>query len=597
MRVCRVQPDVPAVARAFDYLVPDDLAAGISVGTIVRVPLHGRRVRGWVMADGVSPEAERLVPIHKVASAGPPPELVELARWAAHRWAGPVTAFLRAASPPNAVRDAAPSELVSALHPVAAPPGGLGPWSPAPVRVVTWPPAADRRALVASLCAAEGSTLVLTPEPAAAGALVRALAAEGRDVLHHHAELADRVRTEVWAAARLGARVVVGGRAAVWLPIPDLAAVVVLDERDEAYQEERAPTWQARDVARERARRTGAPATFVSPVPSPEAVHEHGAALVTPADRVLRSGWPGLEVVDLGEEPPGTGVAARALGPAIQRALASGGRALVVVNRKGRARILACRACGNLARCTVCGAALAQPDDSLDCPRCGTTRPPVCAECGATRFRAVRPGIQSVRDDVAALIPRAAVSEVDAETAEVGGATVLVGTEAVLHRVGRGSRPPVRLVAFLAFDEELLASRYRAHEQALWLLVRAARLLGSRADGGRLLVQTRMPDHPVLDVARHGDPRSFVTEELEVRRALGYPPFGAIAELSGAAAAVGAAAATIRAAGLTVLGGDDGPALVRAPSPEVLADGLAAADLAPARAVGRLRVGVDPPRV
>ncbi len=270
-------------------------------------------------------------------------------------------------------------------------------------------------------------------------------------------------------------------------------------------------------------------------------------------------------------------------GPAIHRALDGGGRALVVVNRKGRARLLACRACAALARCAVCGAAVGQPDDAFECPRCAAMRPPVCVECGATRFRAVRPGVQAVRDDVAALVPRAAVTDVDATTDVVGDAAVLVGTEAVLHRVARGSVPPVRLVAFLAFDEELLAPRFRAHEQALWLLVRAARLLGGRADGGRLLVQTRMPEHPVLVAARDGDPAAFLEQEGAVRRALAFPPFGAVAELSGTGAAVAVAADAMRAAGLTVMGGGDGPALVRATSVDRLADGLAATDLGPAR--------------
>ena len=598
-RVCRVQPDVPAVTRAFEYLVPEALAAAVQVGAIVRVPLHGRRVRGWVVADDVVPETavDRLVPVHKVSSAGPPPGLVDLARWAAHRWAGPVTAFLRAASPPTAVVDS-PSGVASALHPVVAPPAEIGAgWPDAPARVVTWPPAADRRRLVRSLCAAEGSTLVLVPEPARAGALVRAIAEEGREVLHHHSDLPDRVRSGVWAAAARGAQVVVGGRAAVWLPIPDLAAVVVLDESDEAYQEERSPTWHARDVAVERARRAGASVTLVSPVPSPDAAATPGAVAVVPAARVLRSGWPRLDVVDLRDDPPGTGLCSLALGPAIHRALDGGGRALVVVNRKGRARLLACRACSALARCAICGAAVGQPDDAFECPRCAASRPPVCVECGATRFRAVRPGVHAVRDDVAALVPRVAVTEVDATTDVVGDAAVLVGTEAVLHRVARGSVPTVRLVAFLAFDEELLAPRFRAHEQALWLLVRAARLLGGRADGGRLMVQTRMPDHPVLAVAGDGDPAAFLAQESAVRRALSFPPFGAVAELSGTGAAVAVAADALRATGLTVMGGADGPALVRASSVDGLAGGLAATDLGPARALGRLRVAVDPSRV
>ncbi|MCU1456837.1 MAG: replication restart helicase PriA, partial [Actinomycetia bacterium] len=106
-RVCRVRPDVPALDRSFDYLVPDEMADRVRVGSIVRVGLHGRRVRGWIVEDDVVAETEaaKLKPLLQLVSEGPPPELVDLASWAAWRWAGPSAALLRAASPPNVVRD------------------------------------------------------------------------------------------------------------------------------------------------------------------------------------------------------------------------------------------------------------------------------------------------------------------------------------------------------------------------------------------------------------------------------------------------------------------------------------------------------------
>src|SRR2546428_9619070 len=98
LRVCRVQPDLPAVARAFDYLVPEDAAGIVRVGSIVRVPLHGRRVRGWVVADGVTPETgERLLEVLAVGSDGPSAEVVELTEWIASRLNGPPLAVLRSA--------------------------------------------------------------------------------------------------------------------------------------------------------------------------------------------------------------------------------------------------------------------------------------------------------------------------------------------------------------------------------------------------------------------------------------------------------------------------------------------------------------------
>ena len=125
--------------------------------------------------------------------------------------------------------------------------------------------------------------------------------------------------------------------------------------------------------------------------------------------------------------------------------------------------------------------------------------------------------------------------------------------------------------------------------------MRAARLLGDRHRGGRLLVQTRVPDHPVLLAAERGDPVPFVRVDATRRDGVGLPPYGGLAVVSGDEDAVDAAVRVL-APPLEVLGPVDGRALVRAPSTRELADGLAAADLAPARAVGRVRVDVDPQR-
>jgi primosomal protein N' (replication factor Y) len=176
-------------------------------------------------------------------------------------------------------------------------------------------------------------------------------------------------------------------------------------------------------------------------------------------------------------------------------------------------------------------------------------------------------------------------------TERVDGA-FLVGTEAVLHRVTVAS-----LVVFLDFDQELLAPRYRAAEQALVLLARAARLLfGRRPPGGsrRLVVQTRLPDHAVLAAAAAGDPGLLVESERARRRALQLPPERALAELSGADAGLLAAAlrdaARGAAAPVDVAELPGGRWLVRAPDHALLADAIAAV-----RAEEHtVRVAVDP---
>lgn len=572
----------------------------MAVGTIVRVPLQGRSVRGWVVETDVvsATDPARLRPLKKIVGAGPPSELIALAGWAAWRWAGPGVAFLRVASPENTIPIAPPSDAGSGTE--------VDVDAQARVRVHRWAPASPRGALVSALLAETGSTIVVLPEGRRTGALVRSLAGSGRNVVVLASDQSGAQRTRAWRAASAGGCVVVGGRTAVWAPVPDLGAIIVLDEGDEALKEERAPAWHARDVAIERARRLGARVELVTAVPTIDAIVAADEVVLT-SRPTERGGWPVVEVIDRREEPPGFGLLTEALGDALRRAIAASpdggrGRAVCLLNRKGRARLLACVACGELARCESCGAAVIEADDRiLSCPRCSTTRPKVCLHCHATRMKAVRPGIAHLREDLSALLPRASVVEVEAATGEIPPADVLVGTEAVLHRVPIDGARPVRLVVFLDADQELLAPRVHAAEQALFLVARAARLVGPRSGPGRILIQTRVPDHEVVEAVRRAEPDLVTGPERTRREALGYPPFGGLAEVSGAAAAVDAIAVTLREIdGITLLGpveaGAGKRALVQAATVVALCDALAEATPS-ARAFGRLRVDVDPLRV
>jgi primosomal protein N' (replication factor Y) len=255
-----------------------------------------------------------------------------------------------------------------------------------------------------------------------------------------------------------------------------------------------------------------------------------------------------------------------------------------------------CRTCGSVAECERCGARVAEGDGDLVCERCAHRSPLQCRQCGSVRFQKLRPGVTGLRDAIADLVPKRQVIAVDAASAPLPAFDVAVGTEALLHRVSPASERPVRLVAFPEIDQELLAPRYRATEQALWLLVRAARLVGRDSGAGRVLAQTRVPDHEVLAGVRSGDPRPVLARERDRRREHGFPPFGGLAELSGEPAAVAAACDAVRST-VRVLGPTAGRALLRAETVDALCDALAAADLAPARALGRLRIDVDPQRV
>lgn len=568
----RVQPDVAAIRRRFDYAVPETWRAGddvdLGLGDRVRIELHGRRVGGWVRELDPEPIADvdlRLV--QKWSGLGPSPAVMDLADWLAHRWAGSPAKALRTASPPKNVYRLPPAHVSRWTGPVE-------PWAAAAFAgagaTVRLAPASDRWPLVQA-AAALGNPLLLMPTLLEADRLAARLRRQGLMVAR---------LPEEWARAAAGA-VVVGARAAALGPTHPLGAVVVFDEHDEAYREERTPTWHARDVAVERARRAGVPCVLVSPAPSVDAVR---LLPVREQDRAAEhAGWAQVEVIDRRGEPPGRlGLFSESL----TRLLSGPGRVACILNRTGRVRLLACVSCGELARCDICGGAVRQVDDArLTCARCGAQRPPACASCGSARLKNLVLGVARAREELAALLGEP-VGEVTASAADNADARVVIGTEALLRATPRGAAR-WSTVAFLDFDQHLTALRQSAEAEAIGLLALAARQVGSRRGGGRVVVQTRLPDHRVLDAARRGN-TGALTEALAVQaEEMGWPPAVAQAEISGPGAA-GFIERLGRPLGIEVLGPADGRWLLRSADQELLLHELASLD----RGEDRLRIAV-----
>jgi primosomal protein N' (replication factor Y) len=635
-RYVRVRTDVPALTKLFDYTVPDSWTEEVTVGTRVRVALHGRRVGGWVVDDNVTPpEGVEPLPLKNWSGWGPPAPVIALAEWASWRWAGPIPFFLGVASPTRPVRRL-PGEATQLGTPVASgapePPGARGvPEAPgagvAPTgnvfdamvaravaqgssTLLRIPPTTDLIDLVLSVVhnpetlARPGGVLVLVPSVGWAERLCGRLVRRGLDA------------TTDWAAARAGWPIVVGSRAAAWAPLPEMSAALVLDAHDESYREESAPTYSAVDVVTERARRAGSPCIVTSPCP-PTVVHAGRAAETLPLT-AERAGWSAVERVDRRGADPRSGMFSEEFVRLARAVLddpdtvARRGPLVCFYDRTGRARLLACASCGELAQCTVCGAAVSQHGTGLRCPRCHSERPLVCAACGKLRMKTLRAGVSRLREEVAALLG-AEVGEVSGSSGArskaarpgtdsdgpVGGdgvpaTPVLIGTEAVLHRVRRAAA-----VVFLDIDLHLLAPRFSATDETLALLVRASRMVGPRHIGpttARLLVQTRVPDHPVLEAVGRGDLSEVLEGEESMRRSARLPPFSALASLTGPLAA-GYADALRDAGGgtgVTLSELPDSGYLVQAPDHGALCDLLAAVP----RPGGRgLRVAVDPSAV
>ena len=587
--VARVVPDVTGVDKVFDYLIPSELQEVIGVGDRVRVPLHGRNVPGWVTAIGSTSEGFTEVDETKLRSVikrlgfGPSGEIVQLAVWASHRWCGRLRAFFVAASPSTLVATLPTARYQRDQVKVAGDAAiSLAVIESRSLLVQRGPLKSPVDVLVGA--ALSGPTLVIVPTVVRARLFAASLKRHGFTVA---------VLPDEWGSAAGGVDVAIGSRTAVFARVPDLRSIVVIDEHDDSLREERTPTWHARDVAIERAKQLNISCVLMSALPSV-------AAKAWANDRVLQSGeqevqseWPRIQLID------------RTLDERWSNSLLSSDfiaelrdhsrRIVVVLNTKGRARLLACASCKSLARCANCDAAVETgAEGQFSCPRCFVQRPQVCIKCSSAKFLTLKPGVSKLREEIAQAAGRK-VSDV----VEVSGSSndadaldqakmLFVGTEAALHRVHEADT-----VVFLDIDQELAAPRYRASEIVGSLLVHAARLVGRSDRGGKVMVQTHSIDSPVLQAMSTLHIDEYLQSVSDMRRFMELPPFGALAQLSGTN--IDDAIEELRRnVFVHVSAGSDGSYLVKAADWQVLADALS--EVEASKGV-RLKVQVDPARV
>ena len=581
VRVVRVLPDVVAIDRVFDYLVPeawivDGRAENLGIGSRVRIPLGGRQVGGWVIDDYVEPlNGVRLRSLSKHNGVGPSVEVIDLARWAAWRWVGSLSTFLGTASPPTIVKKIDfPYRQIQVETCSGSLAGRANRAFKSDRTVLRIPPSGDLTPIFLE-AARMGDVLALVPSIKQVKFFARELRTRGIPV---------SVMPNEWAQAASGG-MVLGNRAAAFAPVKNLSAVLLIDEHDESYQEERSPTWNARELVIERARRANVPCVITSPSPSLEALN--WGELVAPQRSEERTGWPVVDLIDrCADDPVRSGLLSDALVPILRREDRS--PIVCVLNRRGRSRLLACSECGVLARCEKHHVPFVQDENRmLICSIADCRQPEICGLCGSTRFRNLRAGVNRIREELEALARRP-VMEVTAseEGKSLPDFPIYVGTEAVLHRVDKASR-----VIFLDFDQELLAPRFRAVEHAVALLAKGARLLGVRDDGGRLVIQTRQVDHDALQAVLHADPGRLTATELERRRLLKLPPYSALVQISGKSAAEFISRLGTPS-GIEILGPRKDSWLIRADSYDRLIGVLNTVE----RPSGRLRIEVDPLR-
>ena len=334
---------------------------------------------------------------------------------------------------------------------------------------------------------------------------------------------------------KVAPQIVIGTRSAIFYPLRSIGLIWVDGEEDSALKEPQEPHYHAREVAWMRAQREFALLVYGSAHPSLE------VRSVGEIERVAQcrepDSFPQIELVDMSREYGGAPFSAT-LTAALRATVAQQDRAILFLNRRGYAGALVCRDCGWVPRCASCAVAFVYYRESarLVCRYCGCREslPEICGACGASRLSPIGEGTERIEQEVRRLFPGARILRIDRDTTrgvvstrrlwqQVHSRTwdILIGTQALFQR-----EPilPVGLVGIVHADSGLHVPDFRAAERTHQLLVDAVDLARPAPSGGRVILQTALPMHHVMQAVAAHDPAIFYDEEIQARRMLGYPP-------------------------------------------------------------------------
>lgn len=559
------------IAKAFTYVVPEALTRTLAIGRQVLVPFGRTMLEGVVISlSNRLPSGIRAGALKEIRSllngsgnVQLPPVLFDLSRSVAEHYVAPWGQCLRLVLPKKPARKSSRRQSTPFMVPG---PHERGLWEsllqvdPDPLwaahvagylranqarKVVLYAPWEQRVIRLAEAIrqahAMGKSMIIVCGELAKAEWLAQQVSGLTKlPIVLAHVEQG----SEHWKRAQEGApSIVLGTRSVVFTPLASLGLIWIEGDEDPALKEPQEPRYHARNVAWMRAGKEGALVVLASAHPSLESVFDKDAEPYVARQEPSRR--PKVELVDLRHEPAGT-LFSRTLVTAMREALENKTGALLFLNRKGYARTLVCRDCGWVPRCPSCAVALAYGREAgvLACRYCGgrDAMPQSCPVCHSTRLTAVGDGTERAEIEARRLFPHATVARVDRDTLHRAAAVrqtwegigsgawdILIGTQAVFQRE---PLPRRGVVGILQADSGLHIPDFRAAERTYQLLEEAVSVARPDSEGGRVIVQTRLPAHHAVQAVLSADPRRFYDEEFEARRLLNYPPACYLAALS-----------------------------------------------------------------
>ncbi len=436
---------------------------------------------------------------------------------------------------------------------------------------------------IEQILAQDRSVLVLVPEIGLTPQLTdRFRSRFGDKVCVYHSALSDGERYDTWRQMLTdNSQIIIGTRSAIFAPLPNLGLIILDEEHDSSFkQDQPAPTYQTRDIAKWRAELESCPLILGSATPSLETwvsvgfagletgrrgdgetgrelINNHSNFQVpkSPSPQVLylplptrvhSRPLPPVEIVDMRKElqQGNRSIFSRPLAQALRQMQANQQQGILFIHRRGHSTFVSCRTCGYVSECPNCDVSLAyhQPGASehalLRCHYCNHCQPQPrkCPECDSAYFKFFGSGTQKIVEELNQQFPDLNCLRFDSDTTSTKGAhrriltafvrgeaDLLVGTQMLTKGL---DLPQVTLVGVVAADGLLHLSDYRATERTFQTLTQVAGRCGRGDEAGKVIIQTYSPEHPVLVAVTKHDYQAFITAELPERRMLDYPPYG-----------------------------------------------------------------------
>lgn len=374
----------------------------------------------------------------------------------------------------------------------------------------------------------------------------------GRNVALFHSKLSDGERFDEWFRVKEGkAKLVVGARSAIFLPLKNLGLIIIDEEHENTYKSDQNPKYQTKEVAEFLSNQKECRVVLGSATPTIETYYRAltgDLKLLELNSRVDGKAMPPMKIVDMRSELRSGNISlfSRELFRDIQEKLSKGEQIILFLNRRGFSTFVSCRSCGYVFKCEECDISMTyHRSGMLVCHYCGKTKrsPEKCPKCDSKYVKFFGAGTQRVEEEVKKYFKDARVLRMDVDTTrgkdsyeniynsfKEGKADILIGTQMISKGL---DFKKVTLVGVLAADMSINIPDYRAAERTFQIITQVAGRAGRGEKQGKVVIQTYTPEHYSLEYAVNYDYEGFYEKEFTVRALMKYPPFGKILLING----------------------------------------------------------------